>query len=174
MKSTLKLLRDFAVIAVLSWAVVMLITNDGHQVHAQAPSQLFFSMPAQSDISLCKWPSGVGAGMTAFCPIVSGNVPVGLGVGVGGGAFTLFVPQQGSAPTGVTSFKGRTGAVTPSQDDYNAGQVTGSIIGGTQLSLTNLKCGNGGTGNINQGFATGTTKTGPCQATVFAITGGAQ
>ena len=81
-------------------------------------------MAVQSSLAACTWPAGVATtGMMAVCPV---NLPSGtfLATSYQGGPFT--VPTAAAA--GVTSFNGRTGAVTLTDAD-----VTGT---GLKVSTT--------------------------------------
>lgn len=73
-------------------------------------------LATQSSPSGCTWPLGAptNTGLTAICPVLQNGVSV-LFTSYQGGPFTA--PGTGGAATGVTSFNGRTGAVTLTDAD---------------------------------------------------------
>jgi len=87
--------------------------------HAQSPSGIVM-LGLQTSISGCAWPTSyasVSNGMI-LCPLTSGQIATA----VNGGPFSVL----GGSTAGVTSFNGRTGAVTMTKAD-----VTGTGLAAT-------------------------------------------
>lgn len=98
-------------------------------VSAQAGQGITVTPQFVNSLSQCTWPSGatVTNGI-AYCFVYTGTVSTsGLYWAVNQGTtWNPFVPPPSVAPAGVTSFNGRTGAVTLTKAD-----VTGTALAAT-------------------------------------------
>ena len=117
-------------------AVVVILSVLGFTVFA-ASAQSSASSPVilgvQTSMTGCTWPTAyatVSNGM-AFCPLNLTTGPA-LAIAVNGGAFVQ-IPMT-TAAAGVTSFNGRTGAVTLTDAD-----VTGTGVKATTTATTTLQ-----------------------------------